>query len=138
MGVGLLASVVASVSGLRLGLGSLPTPPTCPPHSLTPAPPRPHPAADDVVRLGHHEHEAYYGDRTKEDLVAMADSLAQAAGQPHTFVHGVAKGAKSAGCTFSGAVVALCCCGLGWGALVGVRWGGGGVGGRCPALPAVF
>ena len=102
MGVGLLANVVASVSGLRLGLGSLPTPPT------------------------------------KEDLVAMADSLAQAAGQPHTFVHGVAKGAKSAGCTFSGAVVALCCCGLGWGALVGVRWGGGGVGGRCPALPAVF
>ncbi|PSC73593.1 disulfide-isomerase 5-4 [Micractinium conductrix] len=58
--------------------------------------------SDDVVRLGHHEHESYYGDRTKEDLTKMADALAESAGQPHTFVHGVAKGAKSSGCNFSG------------------------------------
>lgn len=59
-------------------------------------------AADDVVRLGHHEHESYYGDRTKEDLLRMAEALAESAGQPHTFVHGVNKSAKSEGCNFSG------------------------------------
>lgn len=95
--------------------------PSCaymPPH--VPAHPQPHPhppclPADDVVRLGHHEHESYYGDRTKEDLVLMADALAQAAGQPHTPVKGVAKGSKSAGCNFSGERRA----GRGWG-----RWRG--------------
>lgn len=56
-----------------------------------------------MVRLGHHEHESYYGDRTKEDLTTMADALAQAAGQPHTFIKGVTKGAKAGGCNFSGA-----------------------------------
>lgn len=71
-------------------------------HSCTHPPTLP---ADDVVRLGHHEHEAYYGDRTKEDLVRMADSLALSAGEPHTFVHGVSKSAKSAGCAFSGFVL---------------------------------
>lgn len=52
--------------------------------------------ADDIVRLGHHEHESYYGDRTKEDLTAMADSLAQSAGQPHTCV-----GSGACGCIHS-------------------------------------
>ncbi|KAI7844497.1 hypothetical protein COHA_001856 [Chlorella ohadii] len=61
--------------------------------------------SDDVVRLGHHEHESYYGDRTKADLVSMAESLVAQAGQPHALVKDVSRGAKSSGCNFSGFVL---------------------------------
>ncbi|KDD74477.1 hypothetical protein H632_c1285p0, partial [Helicosporidium sp. ATCC 50920] len=40
--------------------------------------------SDDVVtRGGRHEHEAYYGARTKEALLSLADALVQSAGLPH-------------------------------------------------------
>lgn len=62
--------------------------------------------SDDVtVNGGMHEHESYYGDRTKEALVALADGLVPTAGQPHgarAAVAGVATGAKADGCNFSG------------------------------------
>ena len=56
-----------------------------------------------LQRNGHHEHESYIGDRTKDSLVKFADDLA-AAVSPHTYVHGVHKAAKSPGCNFAGGV----------------------------------
>ena len=63
--------------------------------------------SDDVVNMGMHEHLAYYGDRTSEALVALADNLASSAGQPHhvATISGVAKMSKSPGCNFSGFVL---------------------------------
>lgn len=63
--------------------------------------------SDDVVNLGMHEHLAYYGDRTTEALMALADQVAASAGQPHNAarIAGVSKTSKSPGCNFSGFVL---------------------------------
>jgi thiol-disulfide isomerase/thioredoxin len=63
--------------------------------------------SDDVVSKGHHEHEAYYGDRTKDALVKLADDLAPTAGLPHNTarVANVASATRSQGCNFSGFVL---------------------------------
>lgn len=61
--------------------------------------------SDDVLVAGHHEHEAYYGNRTREALNALADELAPTAGMPHVVVSGLAKTSKSPGCNFSGFVL---------------------------------
>eukprot|EP00891_Asterochloris_glomerata_P001965 jgi/Astpho2/1965/Aster-00474 len=73
-----------------------------------------------VFRKGHdeistpfgREHEAYRGDRTEESLLAFADTLAPTAGQPHYYIRGVNRVAKSTGCALSGFVLvkksALC------------------------------
>ena len=60
-----------------------------------------------LQNLGMHEHLAYYGDRTTEALLALADSLASSAGQPHhtATIHGVEKTSNSPGCNFSGFVL---------------------------------
>jgi hypothetical protein len=59
------------------------------------------------VLQGRHEHEAYTGDRTKESLVAFADSLVPSAGQPH-LKHGQLKAApRTPGCNVAGMG---CCC----------------------------
>jgi hypothetical protein len=51
---------------------------------------------------GHHEHEAYMGDRTKESLESFADSLVPSAGQPH-LRHGQLKAApRTPGCNVAG------------------------------------
>lgn len=46
------------------------------------------------------------------DLVSMAESLVAQAGQPHSQVKDVARGAKSSGCNFSGACGCLRACGM--------------------------
>ena len=46
------------------------------------------------------------------DLVSMAESLVAQAGQPHSQVKDVARGAKSSGCNFSGACACLRACGI--------------------------
>jgi len=52
-----------------------------------------------------HEHEAYTGDRTKEALVAFADSLVPSAGSPHT-KHALLQAApRTAGCNLAGFVM---------------------------------
>lgn len=66
-----------------------------------------------VFRKGHdeistpfgREHEAYRGDRTEESLLAFADTLAPTAGQPHYYIRGVNRVAKSTGCALSGFVL---------------------------------
>ncbi|KAF8062775.1 PDIL5-4 [Scenedesmus sp. PABB004] len=60
---------------------------------------------DDIYIEGRHEHEAYTGDRTKEALVAFADSLVPSAGQP--FVrHSQLEGAPHvSGCQVAGFVL---------------------------------
>lgn len=51
---------------------------------------------------GRHEHESYTGDRTKDSLVAFADSLVPSAGQPH-LKHGQLKSApRTPGCNVAG------------------------------------
>eukprot|EP00775_Hariotina_reticulata_P009534 gene9534-9698_t len=60
---------------------------------------------DDIYIQGHHEHEAYMGDRTKESLEAFADSLVPSAGQPH-LRHGQLKAApRTPGCNVAGFVL---------------------------------
>lgn len=68
----------------------LPTPPTAPP---TPPHLSTHPPILRTLRLpqrnGHHDHESYNGDRTKEALVKFADELASAVGPFTTCLGGV-------------------------------------------------
>ena len=54
-----------------------------------------------------HEHLAYYGDRTHESLLKLAEDLIPSAGQPHhaATIAGIAKATKSPGCNFSGFVL---------------------------------
>ena len=61
------------------------------------------------VLQGRHEHEAYTGDRTKESLVAFADSLVPSAGQPH-LKHGQLKAApRTPGCNVAGMQCCAAC-----------------------------
>ncbi|KAJ9521082.1 hypothetical protein QJQ45_022820 [Haematococcus lacustris] len=57
---------------------------------------------DEVTIGGMQDHEAYTGDRTKEALVAFADSLVPSAGQPHRKHVDLASAPKSAGCNMAG------------------------------------
>eukprot|EP00878_Enallax_costatus_P033946 GHUV01037536.1.p1 GENE.GHUV01037536.1~~GHUV01037536.1.p1 ORF type:complete len:108 (+),score=22.22 GHUV01037536.1:106-429(+) len=60
-----------------------------------------------VVSQGHHEHEAYTGDRTKDALVQFADTLVPSAGQPH-LRHGQLKAApRTPGCNVAGGLPTL-------------------------------
>eukprot|EP00878_Enallax_costatus_P014939 GHUV01015640.1.p1 GENE.GHUV01015640.1~~GHUV01015640.1.p1 ORF type:complete len:356 (+),score=91.19 GHUV01015640.1:823-1890(+) len=62
-------------------------------------------AHDDIYIQGHHEHEAYTGDRTKDALVQFADTLVPSAGQPH-LRHGQLKAApRTPGCNVAGFVL---------------------------------
>ena len=45
------------------------------------------------------------GDRTKESLLSFADTLVPSAGQPHYYIRGVTRVAKSSGCQLSGFVL---------------------------------
>jgi hypothetical protein len=49
-----------------------------------------------------HDHESYTGDRTKEALVAFADSLVPSAGQPHRKHANLDSAPKSSGCNMAG------------------------------------
>lgn len=60
---------------------------------------------DDIYIMGMHDHEAYTGDRTKEALIAFADSLVPSAGMPHAKVNSVASVARVAGCNLAGFVM---------------------------------
>ena len=57
---------------------------------------------DEVNVHGFKDHESYRGDRTKEALLAFADTLAASAGEPHQYVAGVTRMAATAGCSLSG------------------------------------
>ena len=48
---------------------------------------------------------SFAGDRTEESLLAFADTLAPTAGQPHYYIRGVNRVAKSTGCALSGFVL---------------------------------
>lgn len=61
--------------------------------------------SDELNVHGMRDHESYRGDRTKEALVAFADNLVPSAGQPHHFIRGVTRVAKSSGCALSGFVL---------------------------------
>lgn len=63
--------------------------------------------SDDIVANGRREHEAYFGDRTKDALVKLADELVPTAGQPHNAakIDGVEVAARSNGCNFAGFVL---------------------------------
>lgn len=60
---------------------------------------------DDINVHGVKDHEAYRGDRTKDALLAFADTLAASAGAPHEYVRGVTRMAASPGCGLSGFVL---------------------------------
>ncbi|KAG2482258.1 hypothetical protein HYH03_018802 [Edaphochlamys debaryana] len=60
---------------------------------------------DDIYIGGMHEHEAYMGDRTKEALVAFADSLVPSAGQPHRKHVALSQAPKNPGCNLAGFVM---------------------------------
>lgn len=60
---------------------------------------------DDLVVQGMHEHEAYTGDRTKDALVAFADSLVPSAGSPHTKHALLMAAPRTAGCNMAGFVM---------------------------------
>ncbi|KXZ55092.1 hypothetical protein GPECTOR_3g247 [Gonium pectorale] len=60
---------------------------------------------DDIYIQGMHEHEAYMGDRTKEALVAFADSLVPSAGQPHRKLASLMSAPKTPGCNLAGFVM---------------------------------
>eukprot|EP00882_Tetradesmus_deserticola_P024122 GHRQ01026351.1.p1 GENE.GHRQ01026351.1~~GHRQ01026351.1.p1 ORF type:complete len:372 (+),score=79.39 GHRQ01026351.1:168-1283(+) len=62
-------------------------------------------AHDDIYLNGQHEHEAYTGDRTKDALVAFADSLAPSAGQPYLKHSNLSEAPKTSGCNLAGASV---------------------------------
>eukprot|EP00967_Tisochrysis_lutea_P067183 scaffold87708_cov26-Tisochrysis_lutea.AAC.2 len=49
-----------------------------------------------------HEHEAYRGDRTKEALLAFADTLVPSAGAPHRKHLHLEAAPKSSGCNMAG------------------------------------
>jgi hypothetical protein len=57
--------------------------------------------------MGRHNHEAYYGDRTKEALVELANNLVPTAGRPHMVqrVAGIERTSRSPGCNFAGFVL---------------------------------
>ena len=57
---------------------------------------------DDVYIQNHHVHESYLGDRTKEALIAFADSLIPSAGNPHMHHPETQKMAQHAGCNLAG------------------------------------
>jgi len=57
---------------------------------------------DDLLVAGMREHEAYTGDRTKEALVAFADSLVPSAGSPHTKNALLTAAPRTAGCNLAG------------------------------------
>lgn len=57
---------------------------------------------DDIYIMGHHEHEAYIGDRTKDALVSFADSLVPSAGQPHRKLADLTHAPKASGCNLAG------------------------------------
>lgn len=61
----------------------------------------------ELQNQGHHEHLAYYGDRTLEALVGLADELAPSAGLPHhaARIDGVEKIRGVPGCNFYGFVL---------------------------------
>ena len=48
------------------------------------------------------DHEAYVGDRTKEALVAFADSLIPSAGLPHVKHADLEAAPRSSGCNLAG------------------------------------
>jgi hypothetical protein len=56
---------------------------------------------------GQHEHESYTGDRTKEALVAFADSLVPSAGQPYLKHGNLSEAPKTSGCNLAGVFVWL-------------------------------
>jgi thiol-disulfide isomerase/thioredoxin len=60
---------------------------------------------DEIFAHGFKEHESYKGDRTKESLLSFADTLVPSAGQPHYYIRGVTRVAKSSGCQLSGFVL---------------------------------
>lgn len=60
---------------------------------------------DEVASGGMHGHESYVGDRTKEALVAFADSLVPSAGQPHQRHEELAAVPKGTGCNMAGFVL---------------------------------
>lgn len=66
-----------------------------------------HHGTDDVVKDGRHEHFAYYGDRTQDAIVALADELAPTAGSPHHTARlaTVGRVSRSPGCNFAGFVL---------------------------------
>ncbi|KAK9832652.1 hypothetical protein WJX81_007592 [Elliptochloris bilobata] len=60
---------------------------------------------DEINLHGVKDHEAYIGDRTYDSLLAFAENLAVSAGQPHHYVRGVTRMAKTSGCALSGFVL---------------------------------
>lgn len=60
---------------------------------------------DDVYIGRIHEHEAYRGDRTKEALLAFADTLVPSAGAPHRKHLHLEAAPKSSGCNMAGFVL---------------------------------
>lgn len=60
---------------------------------------------DDIVVMGHRDHEAYMGDRTLESLTAFADALVPSAGMPHQKHHLLETAPKSSGCNLAGFVM---------------------------------
>lgn len=60
---------------------------------------------DDIYIAGHHEHEAYTGDRTKEALTGFADSLVPSAGQPHRKHADLSSAPTTSGCNMQGFVL---------------------------------
>lgn len=60
---------------------------------------------DDIYILGHHEHEAYTGDRTKEALLTFAEQLAASAGQPKKEHAQLTKAPRVSGCNLAGFVL---------------------------------
>jgi thiol-disulfide isomerase/thioredoxin len=61
--------------------------------------------SDEISLHGMHEHESYRGDRTKDSLLEFAEALIPSAGQPHRYVRGVTRMAKTPGCNLSGFVL---------------------------------
>ncbi|GIL67187.1 hypothetical protein Vafri_20620 [Volvox africanus] len=60
---------------------------------------------DDIMIGETRQHESYLGDRTKESLVAFADSLVPSAGQPHRKHAALAAAPKTSGCNLAGFVM---------------------------------
>ncbi|KAK9838766.1 hypothetical protein WJX74_002928 [Apatococcus lobatus] len=60
---------------------------------------------DEITIHGMKDHESYRGDRTTQALLDFADSLVPSAGQPHYYVRGVTRFAKTPGCALSGFVL---------------------------------
>lgn len=51
--------------------------------------------------------DASAGDRTKDSLLEFAEALVPSAGQPHRYVKGVTRMAKTPGCNLSGATAVI-------------------------------